>query len=96
MNKVATTIGAITIALSAGFFSNAHASEESDAIDRQTQQMQWNAYVQDSERYREQTNAAQRQQERDNACYLSGERSAMCRAYGDPYRAQHDDRRYRY
>lgn len=61
------------------------ADEIQDRTDRQ-----WQQYQQDSERYRDRLEASQREQERANACLLAGERSAICRAYGDPYR----DRRY--
>ncbi len=66
------------------------ADEIQDRTDRQ-----WDRYQQGSERYRDRLEAEQRQQERDNACYLAGENSAMCRAYGDPYRRRDVDRRVR-
>jgi len=82
-------IVAITFGLVLGFCSGpVPADEIQDRTDRQ-----WDHYQQDSERYRDRLEAEQRQQERANACYLAGENSAMCRAYGDPYRRREDDRR---
>ena len=83
------SIAAIIFGFTLGFCSQpAPADEVEDRTDRQ-----WGSYQQDSERYRDRLEAEQRQQERDNACYLAGENSAMCRAYGDPYRRRYDDRR---
>lgn len=86
------SIAAIILGFTLGFCAHpAPADEVQDQIDRQ-----WDRYQQDSERYRDRLEAEQRQQERANACYLAGENSAMCRAYGDPYRRRDVDRRNKY